>query len=49
MKIHLSIFTMTALTFIFGLTSCTSIFTGLYGIKKTKTVDEKSIIRYSKK
>lgn len=49
MKNHLSIFTITALTLIFGLASCTSIFTGLYGMKKTKTVDEKAISRYSKK
>ena len=49
MKRHLSIFTFLVLTFIFGLTSCTSIFTGLYGMKKTKTVDEKTITRYSQK
>src|SRR5690554_4132887 len=49
MKRHLSIFTFLSLTFIFGLTSCTSIFTGIYGMKKTKTVDEKTIASYSKK
>jgi hypothetical protein len=49
MKRNLSIFTIIVLTFILGLTSCTSIFTGLYGMKNTKTVDEKTIIRYSKK
>lgn len=49
MKRHLSIFTFLTFTFIFGLTSCTSVFTVLYGIKKTKTVDEKTIARYAKK
>jgi hypothetical protein len=29
--------------------SCSSIFIGLYGMKKTKTIDEKTIIRYAKK
>jgi len=33
----------------FGLTSCSSILTGLYGIKKVKVVDEETIVRYSKK
>ena len=32
-----------------GMTSCSSIFTGLYGMKKVGTVDEKTIIHYSKK
>ncbi len=49
MKRYLSIFTFIALTFLFGLTSCTSIFTGLYGMKKTKTVDEKTIVRFTKR
>ena len=49
MKRHISIFTIIVLTFILGLTSCTSIYTGLYGMKKTKMVDEKTIISYSKK
>lgn len=49
MKRHLSIFTILALTFIFGLTSCTSVFMGMYGMKKTKTVDEKKIARFAKK
>ncbi|MBS3912866.1 MAG: hypothetical protein KG003_00050 [Bacteroidetes bacterium] len=49
MKRNLSIFTFLALTFLLELTSCTSIFTGLYGMKKTKTVDEKTIARYAKK
>ena len=34
---------------LFGLTSCTTIFTGMYGMKKTKTVDEKTIARFAKK
>lgn len=34
---------------IIGLTSCTSIFMSLYGMKKTKTVDEKTIARYTTK
>ena len=33
----------------FGLTSCTSISTGMYGMKKTKTVDEKTMTRFAKK
>lgn len=36
--------------FIFcGLTSCNAIFTGLYGIKKLKTLDENTIVDYAKK
>lgn len=35
--------------FVLGLTSCTSILSGLYGIKKVKTIDESTIIKYSKK
>ncbi len=49
MRSHLSFFTFLVLTSIFGLTSCTSIFTGLYGVKKTKTIDEKTIARYTKR
>lgn len=49
MKKYLSIWIF--LTFIssFGLTSCSSILTGLYGIKKTKAIDENTIVRYAKK
>lgn len=49
MKIGLSVLTIVILTFILGLTSCTSISTGLYGMKNTKSVDEKTIIRYCQK
>ena len=48
MNRHLSILILITLTFLLGLTSCSSIFTGLYGMKKTKTVDEKTIVRYTK-
>lgn len=34
---------------LFSLTSCSSIFSGLYGMKKPKTVDEETIARYEKK
>jgi hypothetical protein len=44
-NLKLAIFTL----LFFELTSCTPIFTGLYGIKKVKTVDENMIVRYSKK
>lgn len=40
---------LTFIIFVFGLTGCSSIFTGLYGIKKTKTIDEKTIDRFAKK
>lgn len=36
------------LTF-FGLASCTSIFTGIYGMKEPKTVDEKTIAQFARK
>ena len=49
MEKHLSILTFITLTFVLGLTGCSSIFTGLYGMKKSKTVDEKTIVRYAKK
>jgi hypothetical protein len=49
MNRHLSILIVITLTFSFGLTSCSSIFTGLYGMKKTNTVDEKTIVQYAKK
>lgn len=35
--------------FFLGLTSCSAIFTGMYGIKSIKSVDEKDITRYAKK
>ena len=34
---------------LFGLSSCSTIILGLYGMKNSKTVDEKTILRYSKK
>lgn len=49
MKRYSSIFTFSAFTVIVGLTSCTSFLTALYGTKKIKTVDERTIARYSKK
>lgn len=48
MKKHVSIFIISALILIFGLTNCTSIITGFYGMRKTKMVDEKTIARYNK-
>ena len=49
MNRHLSILILITFTLSFGLTSCTSIFTGLYGMKKIKTVNEKTIVQYAKK
>jgi hypothetical protein len=49
MNRHLSILILLTLTFSLGMTSCSSIFTGLYGIKKTKIVNEKTVVRYAKK
>lgn len=46
---NLSILTRLTLTIVFGLTGCTSIYTGLSGIKKIKTVDQKTIAYYAKK
>ncbi|NBX78943.1 MAG: hypothetical protein EBQ94_00935, partial [Flavobacteriales bacterium] len=34
---------------IFGLTSCSSVFTSLYGIKKIKPIDETTILKYANK
>jgi hypothetical protein len=34
---------------LFGLTSCSAIFTGLYGMKKTRAIDEATIISMEKK
>jgi hypothetical protein len=44
-KIHLTIFTFLAMTLIFEMTTCISVFIGLYG-KKNKTTDKKTIARY---
>jgi len=49
MKTRPFICTVLTLTCVFGLTSCSTIFFGLYGMKKIKTVDEKTIVHYSKK
>ena len=48
MKTQISTLTLLILAF-FGLASCSSIVKGLYGIKKMKIVDEKTIDRYAKK
>lgn len=37
------------LAIVCGLTGCSTIISGLYGIKKIKTVDEKTIVHYSEK
>ncbi|MBK9643394.1 MAG: hypothetical protein IPO72_19480 [Saprospiraceae bacterium] len=49
MNRHLSLIILIIFTVSFGLMSCSSILTGLYGMKKIKTVDEKTIVRYAKK
>ena len=49
MKTRPFILTIILLNCALGMTSCTTIFTGLYGMKKIKTIDEKTIVRYSKK
>jgi len=36
-------------TFVLGLTSCSGIFTGIYGMHKIKAVDENTIARYANK
>lgn len=33
----------------FGLISCSSIFTGIYGMKKTKAIDENTVAKFAKK
>jgi hypothetical protein len=37
------------LMLVFGLTSCSSVISGLYGIKNPKKLDDQTIIRYSEK
>lgn len=49
MNRQLVIVIVVASTLIFGLSSCNSMFTCLYGIKKNRTIDEQTIARYSKK
>jgi len=46
---RLSIWKFLTLTCLFGLTGCTSIVTGLYGLKEIRAVDEKTIAHFSKK
>lgn len=48
MKTKVLIVAVFNLTFL-GLSSCGSIFAGIYGMKKTKTVDEEIIFRYAEK
>lgn len=49
MKSQPSIFTLFAFTCILLLPSCSTLLTGLYGMKKIETVDEKTILQYSEK
>lgn len=49
MNKQLSVLTIMILTCVFGLTSCSGIFTGIYGMKKMEKVDEKTILHYSQK
>jgi len=49
MKTRTYILTILAATVLLGLTSCSPIILGLYGMKNSKKVDEKVILRYSKK
>jgi hypothetical protein len=48
MKTRILIWGLVALTFP-GLMSCSAIFSGMYGMKKTKVLDEKTILRYAEK
>lgn len=49
MKIKLKLFVFIIITITIGLTSCSSIISGIYGIKKIKTVDKYSIHKYAQK
>lgn len=50
MKRHLPICTMiVSLMLVLGMTSCTSVLTGLYGVKEIKLVNEKIIAKNAKK
>ncbi len=44
-----SIASFITIIYIISMSSCSSIITGLYGMKNYKVVDEKTIIKYSKK
>ena len=46
MKTRIYIQTIITSTVFFGLTSCSVIVQGLYGVKGFETVDEKIILRY---
>lgn len=43
------VYTFFTLIFVFGLTSCSTILSRLYGVRDIKTIDEKTIVHYSKK
>lgn len=45
---HLSILAFILVTCVCGLTSCSTVIAGFYGIKKNRTVDEETIYHYSK-
>jgi hypothetical protein len=49
LKKHISIFIIITLLCVFGLLSCSTILTGIYGIKKIKRVNKNTIVRYAKK
>jgi hypothetical protein len=49
MKKPLSIFLLLLVTLIFGLSSCLSIMTKCYGVKKIKPVKEQTILRFANK
>ena len=49
MKKHISIFIIINLLCVFGLLSCSTILTGIYGIKKIKSINKNTIVRYAKK
>lgn len=46
---HLSKLILITLTFSFGLSSCSPIIMGIYGIRKPKEISKKNIIKYSKR
>lgn len=49
MKIRIYIHIILISAVLFGLTSCSTMIQGLYGIKNLEAVDEKTILRYSEK
>lgn len=48
MKTRILIWSLVTVTFS-GLMSCSAIFSGMYGMKKTKALDEKTILRFAEK